>query len=72
MDKLGVQFRSGSKIDIEISSLDLCHCIQFHETIILARKSKFLEHFIREVIVIELHLDNINREVFSLSRSWKF
>jgi hypothetical protein len=34
-------------------------------------KSGCMEHTVREVIDIELSPDNMNREGFSLSRSWK-
>jgi predicted GIY-YIG superfamily endonuclease len=40
-------------------SVKLCHCIQFHDTNILAKRSRHMEHFIREVIVFELHPNNI-------------
>jgi len=48
------------------------HCIQFHDTSILDRKSEYMECIIREVIEIEPHPSNLNREEgFSLSRSGK-
>jgi hypothetical protein len=51
-------------------SINLGHRIQLHNTSILAKKSRYMDHIIKEVIKIELHPNNINREDgFSLSRS---
>jgi len=51
--------------------INLSHHIQFQDTSILAMKSKCMEWIIREVIEIELHCVNMNREEgFSLSKSW--
>jgi hypothetical protein len=56
----------------EEHSVDLGHHIQFHNTSILASKTQYMDRIIREAIEIELHPDNINREMrFCLSRSWK-
>jgi hypothetical protein len=43
-------------------SINLGHRIQLHNTSILAKKSRCMDRFIREVIDIELHPNNINRE----------
>jgi hypothetical protein len=52
-------------------TVDLGHRIQFHETSILATKTRYMDRIIREAIEIELH-HNMNREVgFCLSKSWK-
>jgi hypothetical protein len=53
-------------------SIDLEHCIQFHNTSILATKTRYTDHIVREATEIELHSNNMNREVgFCLSKSWK-
>jgi len=49
----------------------LCYRIKFGEACILAKKSKPLEHIIKEVIEIDLHPHKMNGEGFSLSRLWK-
>jgi hypothetical protein len=83
LDKLDVQLRRGSKNinDIRLArtekstlaehSINLGHCIQLHNTSILAKKLRYMDHIIiREAKEIELHPNNINRENgFSLSRS---
>jgi hypothetical protein len=46
------------------------HHIQLHDTGILAKRSRCMEHHIREATEIELHHDNMNRgKGYSLSRS---
>jgi hypothetical protein len=53
-------------------SIDQGHCIQFHNASILATKTRYMDHIVREAIEIELHPYNINREGgFCLSKSWK-
>jgi hypothetical protein len=52
-------------------SIKLGHHIQFHDTNILAMKSRCMECIIREVTEIELHPNNMKREGFSLMRAWK-
>jgi hypothetical protein len=44
-----------------------CH-IQFQGTMILAVRSRCMEHIIREVIEIKLHPNNVNTEDFSLRK----
>jgi hypothetical protein len=52
-------------------NLNVGHCIQLHNISILAKKSRYMDHIIREAIEIELHPNNINREDgLSLSKSW--
>jgi hypothetical protein len=48
-------------------SKKLGHSIQFHKTSILAKKSELWNM----LLGTELHPDNMNREGFSLSKSWK-
>jgi hypothetical protein len=51
---------------------DLGHRIQFHSTSILASTTPYMDRIIRKAIEIELHPNNMNREVvFCLSKSWK-
>jgi hypothetical protein len=53
-------------------TVDLGHCIQFHETSILATKTRYMDRIIRGDIEIELHPNNMNTEVgFCLCKSWK-
>jgi hypothetical protein len=53
-------------------TVNLGHRIQFHETSILATRAQYMDRIIREAIEIELHPNNMNREVgFGLSKSWK-
>jgi hypothetical protein len=50
-------------------SIDFGHHIQLHNTSILATKTRYVDHIIRESIEIELHPNNMNREVgFRLSK----
>jgi hypothetical protein len=50
--------------------IDLGHRIQLQNTSILATKTQYMDRIIREAIEIELHPDNMNREVrFCLSKS---
>jgi hypothetical protein len=46
-------------------SINSGHCIQHHDTSILARKFRCVVCLIREAIQTELHPNNINREDFS-------
>jgi hypothetical protein len=53
-------------------SIELDHHIQFHNTAILASKSRYLDHIIMEAIEIELHPNNMNKKTgFCLNKSWK-
>jgi predicted GIY-YIG superfamily endonuclease len=53
-------------------SADFEHRIQLHNTSILATKTRYMNRVIREAIEIELHPNNMNREVvFCLSKSLK-
>jgi hypothetical protein len=52
-------------------SIDQGHRIQFHNSPILATKTRYMDRIIREAIEIELHSYNINRESgFCLCKSW--
>jgi hypothetical protein len=53
-------------------SVDLEHRIQFYITSILATKTRYMDHTVKEAIEIKFHSNNINREAgFCLSKSWK-
>jgi hypothetical protein len=53
-------------------SIDQGHRIQYHNSSILANKTRYMDRIVREAIEIELHPYNINREDgFCLSKSWK-
>jgi hypothetical protein len=53
-------------------SIDLGHHIQFHNNSVLATKTQYMNCIVREAIEIELHRNNMNREVgFCLNKSWK-
>jgi hypothetical protein len=48
------------------------HCIHFHNSSILATKTRYMDRVVREATEIEFHPYNINREgSFGLSKSWK-
>jgi beta-xylosidase len=53
-------------------NIKLGHRIQLQNTRILAKKLRQMDQVIREMIEIELHPDNMNREDdFSLNWAWK-
>jgi predicted GIY-YIG superfamily endonuclease len=53
-------------------SVDLGHRIQLHNISIFATKTRYMDRIISEAIEIELHPNNMNREVgFCLGKSWK-
>jgi hypothetical protein len=53
-------------------SIDHRHNIQFHNSSILATKTRYMDCIVREATEIEFHPYNINREGgFCLSKSWK-
>jgi hypothetical protein len=53
-------------------SIDQGHRIQFHNSSIIAMKTRYMDRIVREATEIELHPYNINREGgFCLSKSWK-
>jgi hypothetical protein len=53
-------------------SIDQGHRIHFHNSSILATKTRYMDRIVREAIEIELHPYNINREGgFYLTKSWK-
>jgi hypothetical protein len=53
-------------------SINQRHHIQFRNSSILATKTRYMDHSVREAIEIELQPYNVNREDgFCLSKSWK-
>jgi uncharacterized protein YqjF (DUF2071 family) len=53
-------------------SINLGRWIQIQNIIILVKRSKQIDWILKEVIEIDLHPDNMNREdSFSLSQAWK-
>lgn len=53
-------------------SVDLGHRIQFHNTSLLTTKTQYMDHIVKEAAEIELHPNNMNKEVeICLSKSWK-
>jgi hypothetical protein len=53
-------------------SIDQGYRIQFHNSSILASKTRYMDRIVRVAIEIELHSYIINREGgFSLNNSWK-
>jgi hypothetical protein len=60
------------KLALAEHSIDQGHRIRFHNSSILAKKTRYMDRIVRETIEIELHPYNINREGgFCLSKSWK-
>jgi hypothetical protein len=54
------------------SLVDQKHRLQIHDASILTTKTIYMDRIVREVIEIELHPYNINREGgFCVSKSWK-
>jgi hypothetical protein len=67
-----IQLEHPDKSVIAEHSIDHRHCIQFHNSSILATKTRYMDRIVREAIEIELHPYNISREGgFCLSKSWK-
>jgi hypothetical protein len=50
-------------------SVHLGHRIQFHNNSVLATKTQYMDRIVREAIVIELHPNNMDREVGFVSAS---
>jgi hypothetical protein len=66
-----VRLEHPEKSAVAEHSVDLGHRILFHCTSILATKSRYMDRIVREAIEIELHPNNMNREMgFCLSSSW--
>jgi hypothetical protein len=70
--ELHMQLEHPDKSALAEHSIDLGHRIQFYDTSILATKTRYMDHIIRETIEIELHPNNMDRDVgFCISKSWK-
>jgi hypothetical protein len=52
-------------------SIDSGHRIEFNETEVLAKTSRYMDRLVKEATKINLHPDNINREEgFKLTKAW--
>jgi hypothetical protein len=72
MHQQHIHLKHSDKSAVVEHRVDLRHRIQFHNISILAPKTQYMDHVIREAIEIELHPNNMNREVgFCLRNSWK-
>jgi hypothetical protein len=66
-----IRLEQPEKSAVAEHSIDHGHRIQFHNSSILATKTRYMDRIVREVIEIEFHPYNINREDgFCLSKSW--
>jgi hypothetical protein len=67
-----IRLEYSDKSAIAEHSINQGHRIQYHNSSILATKTRYIDCIVREAIEIELHPYNINREYgFFLSKSWK-
>jgi hypothetical protein len=67
-----IRLKHPDKSAIAEHIIDQGHRIQFHNSSILATKTRYMDRIVREAIEIELHPYNINRDGgFCLSKSWK-
>jgi hypothetical protein len=67
-----VKLQHPDKSAVAEHSIDQGHCIKFHNSSILASKTRYMDRIVREATEIELHSNNINREGgFCLSKFWK-
>jgi hypothetical protein len=58
-----IRLEHSDKSAVAEHSVDLGHRIQFHNTSIFATKTRYIDHIVRKAIEIELHPNNMNREV---------
>jgi hypothetical protein len=66
-----IRLKHPDKSAIAEHSIDQGHHIQFHNSSILATKTRYMYRIVRETIEIELHPYNINEGGFCLRKSWK-
>jgi hypothetical protein len=67
-----IRLEHPDKLAVAEHSIDQGHCIQLHNSSILATKTRYSDRIAREAIEIELHPYSFNREGgFYLSKSWK-
>jgi hypothetical protein len=67
-----IRLEHPDKSSVAEHTVDLGYRIQFHETSILATKTRYMDRIIREAIEIELHPNNMNRVIgFCLRKSQK-
>jgi hypothetical protein len=65
-----IRIEHPDKSAVAEQSIYLGHRIQFHNSSILATKTRYMDRIVREATEIELHSYNINREgCFCLSKS---
>jgi hypothetical protein len=66
-----IRLQHPDKSAVAEHSINHGHHIQFHNSSILATKTRYMDCIVREAIEIELHPYDINREAgFCLSKSW--
>jgi hypothetical protein len=67
-----IRLQHPDKSAVAENSIDQGHCIQCHNSSILASKTRYMDRIVRVVIEIELHPYNIKTEGgFCLRKSWK-
>jgi hypothetical protein len=69
-DQRHIRLENPDKSDVAEHSIDQGHRIQFHNSSILATKTRYMDSIVRQAIEIVLHPYNINRgSGFCLSKS---